>query len=85
MRILHIVRDPQDRRPVDTARRQAGDHTVSVLLLQDAVFRSDTAGLAVYACREDVQLRGLSLADVSIVDYDGILDLLESHDHVVCW
>ncbi|RKY99334.1 MAG: sulfurtransferase complex subunit TusB [Candidatus Hydrothermota bacterium] len=47
--------------------------------LEDAVKR----GVKVYFLKEDLEARGLSSEGEDIIDYDGFLDLIESHSKIV--
>lgn len=86
MKILHVLRDATELRPLETALGQRSLGEVTVLLLQEAVFRRDldAHGLKVYACHEDVAARA-GLCPYPTLDYDGILELVAGHDRVICW
>lgn len=56
--------------------------TGTVVLTQDAVFGNRAWGLPVFAAKEDVEARG-HLHTHELVDADGLLDLIESHEKVV--
>lgn len=91
MRILHIVTQSDDRRALAVAERHAAQHAVTVLLLQDGVLQRTgrLRGVRVCACRADVAARGLSssiaLSDMTLLDYDGIVDLIRAHERVWSW
>lgn len=84
MKILHILRSVDEKRALETVHRQAAAHDVTVLLLQDAVFRRDLHGLSVFACDTDVAARGGS-CPYPTKDYDEIIDLIAAHDRVISW
>lgn len=81
MSTLHIITDARDRLPLEAIEREGGSTTI--LLLQDGVCADVEPG-NVYACADDVRARGLESRH-PLVDYDGIIDLLTSHDRVICW
>jgi len=82
MRTLHIITDPNDPLPLRVAE-QDGASSTAILLLQDGVFARVERG-DVYACADDVRARGVA-SPYTLVDYDGIIDLIFSHDQVICW
>lgn len=85
MKILHLLRSPDDARALATARAQHDQgHQVSLLLLHDAVFLSpDFPGL-VYAAEEDAQARGCQ-GNHAVLSYDEIVRLIFEHDRVISW
>lgn len=81
MKILHIIRDPNDTTPIDIARSQSRDNDVALLLLQDAVYASPD--LPVLACAKDAEARGITKHEC--VGYDRIVKMLFEYDKVVSW
>jgi hypothetical protein len=83
MKVLHVLRSPEDERALTTARAHARDHETSLLLLHDAA-KARPPGFpgVVYVCVED----GDTLDNrYRPIDYDEIVRLLFSHDRVVVW
>lgn len=85
MRILHVIRNPNDRLAVEVAGQQGKSCQVALLLVQDGVLaRPDVPGAAVYALARDPEARGVT-ATGEAVDYDGAVRLIAAHDTVVVW
>lgn len=81
MKILHIIRNPDDTTPIEIARAQSRDNEVALLLLHDAVYaRPD---LSTYACAKDAEARGVEWHE--LVGYDRIVKMLFEYDKVVSW
>lgn len=90
MKILHILRNPDDETAMKVALEQSEKHEVSLLFIQDGVYslkkemkKEMVYPFRVFFCRDDLQARGLNL-DESL-DYDQIVDLIFSHDRVISW
>jgi sulfur relay protein TusB/DsrH len=83
MKILHIIRNPNDETPLEIARSQSEDNEVAVLLLHDAVYAIPDVQFKVYACEADVEARGVTRHEC--VDYKKIVELLFEFDKVVSW
>ncbi|MHB0869814.1 MAG: DsrH/TusB family sulfur relay protein [Chloroflexota bacterium] len=85
MKLLHLLRSPEDERALATALSHAAEHPTSLLLLQDAVLaRVDGFPGPVYASAEDVAARGKG-GDYREIDYDAIVALIFEHDGVIGW
>jgi len=83
MKILHIIRNPGDKTPLEIARSQGEEHEVAVLLLHDAVYSIPDVKFKVYACKADVEARGVAWHEC--VDYKKIVEMLFEFDKVVSW
>jgi sulfur relay protein TusB/DsrH len=83
MKILHIIRNPNDERPLEIARSQSEEHDVAVLLLHDAVYATPDVQFQVYTCTADAQAR--SIAGHECVDYKRIVQMIFEFDKVVSW
>lgn len=86
MKILHILRNPDDETALKVALEQSEKHEVSLLFIHDGVYslrKEMNYPFRVFFCRDDLQARGLNI-DKSL-DYDQIVDLIFSHDRVICW
>ena len=81
MKILHIIRNPNETTPIDIAKAQGVEHDVALLLLHDAVYLK--TGLKAYACKDDADARGVIMHEC--VGYDGIVQMLFEYDRVVSW
>jgi sulfur relay protein TusB/DsrH len=83
MKILHIIRKPNEETPLEIARSQSEEHEVAVLLLHDAVYAIPDVQFKVYACEADAEAR--DIAHHEYVDYKKIVELLFEFDKVVSW
>ncbi len=81
MKILHIIRNPNDTTPIEIARAQSREHDVAILLLHDAVYAKPD--LTTYACAKDAQARGVTQHEC--VGYEKIVEMLFEYDKVVSW
>jgi sulfur transfer complex TusBCD TusB component (DsrH family) len=81
MRILHIIKKPDDVTPFDIAGEQKKNNEVTILLLHDAVYVAP--GKGIYACAADVEARGV--LGHTTVDYDMIVSMIFENDKVVSW
>jgi sulfur relay protein TusB/DsrH len=83
MKILHIIRNPNDETPLEIAKSQSKEHEVAVLLLNDGVYAIPDVQFKVYACDADAKARGVARHEC--VDYKRILQMLFDFDNVVSW
>lgn len=81
MKILHIIRNPNDTTPLGIAKAQSKDNEVAVLLLHDAVYANPD--MTTYACAKDAEARGVTRHE--LVEYDRIVRMLFEYDKVVSW
>jgi sulfur relay protein TusB/DsrH len=81
MKILHIIRNPNDAMPFEIAGSQSDEHEVAILLLHDGVYTSP--GLRVYACAADAEARGVT--GHKCVDYKKIVQMFFEYDKIVSW
>ncbi|NJD54168.1 MAG: hypothetical protein FIB07_15040 [Candidatus Methanoperedens sp.] len=81
MKILHIIRNPNDATPFEIAKSQGKEHEVAILLLHDAVYTNP--GLRVYACAADARARGITKHEC--VDFKRIARMLFEYDRIVSW
>ena len=81
MKILHIIRNPNDAIPLEIAISQDREHEVAVILLHDAVYANP--GLKAYACAADAGARGVTKHEC--VDFKRIVQMLFEYDKVVSW
>lgn len=84
MKILHIIRHPQNNTALDFLEKQKemGDE-IALLLLQDGVY-SPPSGYDVYACQEDLEARGLEVGEKA-VSYEEIIKIVFAYDKVFTW
>lgn len=81
MKILHIIRNPNDATPLEIAKAQGREHEVAILLLHDAVYaRCD---LTAYASAADAKARGVTGHEC--VDNKRIVQMLFEYDKIVSW
>ena len=85
MKILHVIKEHNDSRPIEMAelQREQGNE-VALLMIHDAVLTIPHTDLETFACRDDVIARGTK-TDVQLVDYEAIIRLVFAHDSVTCW
>lgn len=86
-RILHIVKDPNNKKSFDLIRRQAkveGQVEVQLVLTQEAVKLHPDFPVAVYVLEEDLRERGLS-SPYPKIDYSRLLDLIFNSESVLNW
>ena len=83
MRILHIIRNPNEATPLEIAEAQGREHEVAVLLLHDGVYANPDAKIQVYASAADALARGVTGHEC--VDYRKIAKMLFEYDKVVSW
>jgi len=81
MKILHIIRNPNDVTPLEIAKAQSKDNEVAILLMHDAVYA--TPDLLTFACKKDAEARGVAGHDC--VDYERIVEMLFEYDTVISW
>ncbi len=85
MRILHLVRELQDRRALETASAQLKQgHQVTLLLLHDAVLDHIDFPDKILACADDVQARGGN-SSYATLDYTQVVTAIFDHDRVISW
>ncbi len=83
MKILHIIRNPNDATPFEIAQSQSKEHEVAVLLLHDAVYANPGLQIQVYACASDARARGITKHEC--VDFKRIAQMLFEYDKVMSW
>ncbi len=100
MSVLHIVnKSPFERNSFASCLRMAKDGA-ALLLIEDGIYAAQNAGdnaadlegalsrLKVYALGPDVTARGLNDkidSNITLVDYDGFVQLVTEHDKVQSW
>lgn len=81
MKILHIIRNPDDTTPLEIAKAQSKNNEVAILLLHDAVYAD--IELKTYAAEDDAEARGVKKHER--VSYDRIVEMLFEYDRVISW
>ncbi len=101
MSMLHTVnKSPFERNTLSACLRMAKPGS-TVLLIEDGVYAAMTgttvmtkvteamAEVAFYALGPDLAARGIAtnklISGVKVVDYDGFVDLVTSHDRIQSW
>jgi len=100
MAMLHTVnKSPSERNTLDSCLSHAKDGS-SVLLFEDGIYAAvkgsaasgrlqKASGISVYALGPDLNARGISddqlIEGVTVVDYEGFVDLVTKHDNVQSW
>ncbi len=86
-RLLHIIKDPNNKKPFELIRRQAKAEDqveVQLVLTQEAVKLHPDFPAAVYVLEEDLRERGLS-SPYPKISYSGLLDLIFNSESVINW
>ena len=81
MKILHIIRNPNDATAIEIAQAQSKEHEVALLLLHDGIYASP--GLTSYAASDDAMARGVTKHEC--VGYDRIVEMIFEYDKVISW
>ncbi|NKE71380.1 DsrH/TusB family sulfur relay protein [Candidatus Manganitrophus noduliformans] len=81
MKTLHILRKTSE--PIALEAIQS-DPRAAVLLIQDAVLTKGVFPVETYACREDLDARGIDRS-FRPVDYNDIARLIVEYDRVITW
>lgn len=91
MKTLHILRKIEDRLALEAIANEQQRRPVTILLLQDAVLvnrvghrMSENFPDETYACREDLDARGIQ-SPYRVADYGDIARLIAEHDRVITW
>ncbi len=86
MKILHILRKPDDKTAIEIAKEQSCGNVVAILLMHDAVFSyvSDLGNIKIYASKRDVEARGAGGGFIQL-DYEKIVELIFEYDKIVSW
>ena len=50
--------------------------------MKDIVDRAVSSNVKIYACKEDVEARGISSSKFDLLSYDEIIDLFEKYDRI---
>jgi sulfur transfer complex TusBCD TusB component (DsrH family) len=85
--ILHIVKDPNNKKPFELIRSQArgkNQTEIRLVLIQEAVRLHPDCPATVYILEEDLQEKGLS-SPYTKISYSGLLDLIFNSEAVVNW
>jgi len=82
MKILHIIRDPQETLAIELATQQSEE--AALLLVQDGVFLRQAFPGRIHALADDIAARNLA-APYGPVDYEGAVKLIFEYDKVVVW
>jgi sulfur transfer complex TusBCD TusB component (DsrH family) len=81
--ILHILKDPENRRAIEVIRQSVGN-SVSLVLIQEAVRMTDPLPGTVFHLSEDAAARGVHPSSKPI-SYPDFLHLIFEADSVVVW
>lgn len=101
MSVLHIInKSPYDRNSLDTCLRLAKADS-AIILIEDGVYAVQKNAAAaeqvraamqqhqIYALQADLQARGVSensmIDGISLVDYDGFVELTTEYDKLQSW
>jgi tRNA 2-thiouridine synthesizing protein B len=100
MAMLHTVnKSPSEKNTLDSCLSHAKDGS-SVLLFEDGIYAvvkgsaaasrlKEASGVSVYALGPDLMARGIGddqlIEGVTVVDYDGFVDLVTKHENVQSW
>jgi sulfur transfer complex TusBCD TusB component (DsrH family) len=81
MKILHIIRNPNDVTPLEVAKAQSKENEVAILLMHDGVYSHPD--LPAFTCKKDAEARGV--IGHECVDYARIVKMLFEYEKVVSW
>ncbi len=86
MKILHIVKKPNDHFAYEMIKKQANniEQEVSILLMNDAVYTPPEKDTNLFSCQDDVSARGIECPGTP-VSYEEIVNLLLENDSVTSW
>lgn len=85
MKIAHILRDPHNTYAIEAITSHGIDNEVEVILIHDAVYlKISCAGVKTYACKNDVEARGIE-SGWDTLNYEGIAKKVFESDSVICW
>ena len=85
MKVLHLIRNSDDRLPEQIRRaiERIDGVEQTLVLIQDGVYAVPPS-VSAYACAEDVRARGVQ-TDLELVDYEHIVRMIFEHDRVFTW
>ncbi len=87
MKILHIVREPDDPCPFEYALRQvsSGQNEVAVLLIHNGVYsKKELPDVKTIVLKDDMEARGIDTGHET-TDYNRMIDLVFEYDRVITW
>jgi sulfur transfer complex TusBCD TusB component (DsrH family) len=84
VKVLHLVRRPDDAYAMEMIAAQLPDHDVSVAFLQDGVYRPTAPVETRYVVEEDCVARGVE-PDAQTITHEQLVDLIFESDRVVTW
>jgi len=86
VKILHILKKPNDQLALDLIENQKQDPEidVSLLLIHDAVYMKPDKMENLFVCRDDMEARCVD-SNGTPVTYEEIVELLLGSDSVVSW
>ena len=84
MKILHVIKNPDEKKAFEIAKIQAKKHEIGILLIQDAVLGKLSFDFArAYVSDADVKARNQKIEDT--IDYDEMVKLIFEYDRVISW
>ncbi|MAF12312.1 hypothetical protein CMK11_17840 [Candidatus Poribacteria bacterium] len=84
MKVLHIVRRPDDAYAMEMIAAQDSSHDLRVAFIQDGVFRPTAPTATRYVVEEDCVARGVEAAAESVT-HEQLVDLIFDSDRVISW
>jgi sulfur transfer complex TusBCD TusB component (DsrH family) len=84
VRVLHLIRDPDEQFGLDLVRHQAATDEVAVVLIQEGVRMAPPPDVPTFALADDLRARG-DLAGPQLIDAPELIRLLETHERVFVW
>jgi hypothetical protein len=81
---LHIIRKSNDTKALECIKAQAKDETVTLLLMQEAIYTKPPLGIEMYLLTDDPGKTDIQ-SGIQPISYDDMLKLLFTHDTVVVW
>lgn len=85
MKILHILRDPNNKYAIEAVTSHGIDNETELILIHDAVYlKISCAGVKTFACKNDVETRGIESL-WNMLSYEEIIKKVFESDLVTCW
>ena len=85
MKIVHILRDPNNKYAIEAVTSHGIDTDTELILMHDGVYLNiSCAGVKTYACKNDVETRGIKSL-WNMLSYEEIIKKVFESDLVTCW
>ena len=85
MKIIHILRSPNDTLALETLNKQSEHMEVTVILLQDAISVQEISAQHLFVLEEGICKDRIKETSIRSINYRDFLNLIFEHDKVLCW